>query len=247
MTVRRLHDTGLSGFWLLVGFIPAVGPFILIYLLVRPGTKGINKFGADFETGINYTGKAEIKETTFGIDQKDEVADLVKEIEALESLDKCIVLYYLSLCRCGEALAPFDSIIMKGTFMGVKAKNSDFLKIQNLLEQHLISHNSSKSFVIKIAPGTEEKELIDVIHKAIETGIRILLYTCSARKDSNQFFRIREIWSKLIESIYENQKLINSTEYEKGNNDPASIIRGLYTKTMDTKTKCIMEMSFLCL
>ena len=116
-----------------------------------------------------------------------------------------------------------------------------------MLEQHLISHNSSKSFVIKIAPGTEEKELIDVIHKAIETGIRILLYTCSARKDSNQFFRIREIWSKLIESIYENQKLINSTEYEKGNNDPASIIRGLVHKNHGHENKMYNGNEFLML
>lgn len=33
--VRRLHDINRSGYWGLVFFIPAVGPFWLIYLLVK--------------------------------------------------------------------------------------------------------------------------------------------------------------------------------------------------------------------
>ncbi|GAB3479326.1 hypothetical protein GCM10027340_09530 [Marinomonas epiphytica] len=34
---RRLHDIGKSGYWGLVFFIPVVGPFWCIYLLVQPG------------------------------------------------------------------------------------------------------------------------------------------------------------------------------------------------------------------
>lgn len=36
--VRRLHDTGKSGYWGLVFLIPAVGPFWLTYLLAKPST-----------------------------------------------------------------------------------------------------------------------------------------------------------------------------------------------------------------
>jgi uncharacterized membrane protein YhaH (DUF805 family) len=247
LAVRRLHDTGLSGFWLLLGFIPLIGPLILIYLLVRPSTKGINQFGEDIEAGIKYTDKAKIDGSTFEFKQNDEVADLIKEIDSLESLNKCIVLYYLTLCRCGAALAPFDSIIMKGTFMGAKSQNYDFLKIQKLLEQHLISHNSNISTLLEITSHTKEKELINTVHKATEIGIRILLHTCASRENRNQFFRIVNVWSQLIESVNENQKLINSTEYEKDDLEPASILRGLIHKNHGHENKMYSGNQFLLL
>lgn len=42
---RRLHDTGLSAWWLLVGVIPAVGFFALIFLFARAGEPAANRFG----------------------------------------------------------------------------------------------------------------------------------------------------------------------------------------------------------
>lgn len=36
VTVRRLHDSGRSGFWMLVSFVPAVGTWILLFLLCLP-------------------------------------------------------------------------------------------------------------------------------------------------------------------------------------------------------------------
>lgn len=36
ITVRRLHDTGKSGTWLLVSFIPGIGSLILFILLLLP-------------------------------------------------------------------------------------------------------------------------------------------------------------------------------------------------------------------
>jgi uncharacterized membrane protein YhaH (DUF805 family) len=36
--VRRMHDTGKSGWWLLVGLIPIVGWIWVIYLLCQPST-----------------------------------------------------------------------------------------------------------------------------------------------------------------------------------------------------------------
>ncbi|MBR9825554.1 MAG: DUF805 domain-containing protein [Alphaproteobacteria bacterium] len=34
--VRRLHDTGKSGWWFLIVFIPVIGFFVLIYFLIQP-------------------------------------------------------------------------------------------------------------------------------------------------------------------------------------------------------------------
>jgi len=45
--VRRLHDTGRSGWWLLVGLIPVIGTIILLALFVLEGTVGTNRFGPD--------------------------------------------------------------------------------------------------------------------------------------------------------------------------------------------------------
>ena len=51
VAVRRLHDIGRSGWWILIGFIPIVGWILLIYWYVQPGTSGPNEFGADPKAG----------------------------------------------------------------------------------------------------------------------------------------------------------------------------------------------------
>jgi uncharacterized membrane protein YhaH (DUF805 family) len=43
--VRRMHDSGKSGWMLLLGLIPFVGWVIAVILLVLPGTPGQNRFG----------------------------------------------------------------------------------------------------------------------------------------------------------------------------------------------------------
>ena len=47
VSVRRLHDTGRSGWWLLVVFIPLVGWLIALYFLVQPGETAENLYGPD--------------------------------------------------------------------------------------------------------------------------------------------------------------------------------------------------------
>jgi uncharacterized membrane protein YhaH (DUF805 family) len=47
VTVRRLHDADNSGFGYLLGYIPVIGPFILLALVLCRGTKGSNRFGPD--------------------------------------------------------------------------------------------------------------------------------------------------------------------------------------------------------
>lgn len=43
--IRRLHDTGKSGSFLLIVLIPFIGDIIIIYLLVQDSFKGANKYG----------------------------------------------------------------------------------------------------------------------------------------------------------------------------------------------------------
>lgn len=45
--VRRLHDQGRSGWWLLIGFVPYVGPFAELALMLQPGIPGANRYGDD--------------------------------------------------------------------------------------------------------------------------------------------------------------------------------------------------------
>ncbi|HEX2559544.1 DUF805 domain-containing protein [Phenylobacterium sp.] len=47
VTVRRLHDTNRSGWWILISFIPLVGGLILFVFSVLDGTPGPNNFGPD--------------------------------------------------------------------------------------------------------------------------------------------------------------------------------------------------------
>jgi len=45
VAVRRLHDTGRSGWWLLLAFVPIVGPIVLLVFLVMDSQPGENKYG----------------------------------------------------------------------------------------------------------------------------------------------------------------------------------------------------------
>jgi uncharacterized membrane protein YhaH (DUF805 family) len=45
--VRRLHDIGKRGWWLLISFIPLIGGIWLIILMAKEGDHGNNAFGPD--------------------------------------------------------------------------------------------------------------------------------------------------------------------------------------------------------
>jgi len=47
VTVRRLHDTGKSGWWYFIGFIPYIGGIWLFILTVLEGNYGPNQYGPD--------------------------------------------------------------------------------------------------------------------------------------------------------------------------------------------------------
>jgi len=51
VSVRRLHDTGRSGWWLLIALIPLVGAIILLVFLAQDSAAGANRFGANPKTG----------------------------------------------------------------------------------------------------------------------------------------------------------------------------------------------------
>jgi uncharacterized membrane protein YhaH (DUF805 family) len=45
VTVRRLHDTGRSGWWILLAFIPLVGEIVLLVFMVLDSQPGTNEYG----------------------------------------------------------------------------------------------------------------------------------------------------------------------------------------------------------
>ena len=45
VTVRRLHDTDRSGWWVLINFIPIVGGIVLLVFTVMDSQPGANRFG----------------------------------------------------------------------------------------------------------------------------------------------------------------------------------------------------------
>ncbi|MDO5969025.1 DUF805 domain-containing protein [Flavivirga aquimarina] len=51
---RRLHDTGKSGTYFLVYFIPFIGGIWLLILLTSEGDRGFNKYGPDPKANNNF-------------------------------------------------------------------------------------------------------------------------------------------------------------------------------------------------
>ena len=48
---RRLHDTGRSGWFILIGLIPCIGVIILIVFYAEEGKSGSNQYGTDPKAG----------------------------------------------------------------------------------------------------------------------------------------------------------------------------------------------------
>jgi len=48
--IRRLHDTGRSGAWWFISFIPLIGSIVLLVFLVTEGDAGVNQYGPNPKT-----------------------------------------------------------------------------------------------------------------------------------------------------------------------------------------------------
>lgn len=47
VTLRRLHDTSRSGWWILIAFVPLVGGIVLLVFMLLDSTPGENQYGAN--------------------------------------------------------------------------------------------------------------------------------------------------------------------------------------------------------
>jgi uncharacterized membrane protein YhaH (DUF805 family) len=47
VSVRRLHDTERTGWWLLIGILPLLGPLVLLIFYCIDGDYGDNDYGPD--------------------------------------------------------------------------------------------------------------------------------------------------------------------------------------------------------
>ncbi len=48
--IRRLHDTGRSGWWLLIALVPILGAIVLLVFFVQDSRPGSNQFGPNPKT-----------------------------------------------------------------------------------------------------------------------------------------------------------------------------------------------------
>jgi uncharacterized membrane protein YhaH (DUF805 family) len=45
VSVRRLHNTGRSAWWLLIGIVPIIGVIVLFVFMVQDSQPGTNRYG----------------------------------------------------------------------------------------------------------------------------------------------------------------------------------------------------------
>ena len=47
VTIRRLHDTGRSGWWIFISLIPVIGGIVLLIFMLLDSQPGENRYGAN--------------------------------------------------------------------------------------------------------------------------------------------------------------------------------------------------------
>ncbi|WP_066368672.1 DUF805 domain-containing protein [Neobacillus fumarioli] len=52
VSVRRLHDSGRSGLWVLIGLIPFIGAIVLLVFFCLDSEEGNNRFGPNPKDGL---------------------------------------------------------------------------------------------------------------------------------------------------------------------------------------------------
>jgi uncharacterized membrane protein YhaH (DUF805 family) len=62
VSVRRLHDTGHSGWWLLLDFVPIVGAIILLIWLATDSEPGMNQYGPN-PKGVESSSEPQVANT----------------------------------------------------------------------------------------------------------------------------------------------------------------------------------------
>jgi uncharacterized membrane protein YhaH (DUF805 family) len=52
VSVRRLHDTGRSGWWLLIGLVPLIGAIVLLVFVLQDSKPGENVYGPNPKSAV---------------------------------------------------------------------------------------------------------------------------------------------------------------------------------------------------
>ncbi len=50
VSFRRLHDSGRTAWWLLLGLVPVLGQLVVLIFMILDGTPGDNRYGPDPKT-----------------------------------------------------------------------------------------------------------------------------------------------------------------------------------------------------
>src|SRR4051812_37714261 len=61
VTVRRLHDTGRTGWWWWLGFVPVIGIIVLLVFMALEGEPGQNGYGPDPKAAYRLAVHAELE------------------------------------------------------------------------------------------------------------------------------------------------------------------------------------------
>ncbi len=54
VTFRRLHDTGHSAWWLLIGIIPLIGAIVILVFMIQDSHEEENEYGISPKLNIHY-------------------------------------------------------------------------------------------------------------------------------------------------------------------------------------------------
>jgi uncharacterized membrane protein YhaH (DUF805 family) len=118
VTMRRLHDAGHSGWWILLNFVPVIGAVWVLILLLQKGQQGDNRYGRDPKkpSPDALNGKPDVRPATSGLPAGQEPSPVQNQSGIRENEP-----HYVLICKkCGERFhIPQNTALSSGRYVFV--------------------------------------------------------------------------------------------------------------------------------
>ena len=190
--IKRLHDIGLNGLFVLLLFVPMVGELSILALLFVPGTEGANKYGEQSgrKSTVNNEANAVVqKNQDF---TQEEIKCVLETIHTSKQINRG---YIGEILNSSERVTAMLDFLQQNSFIQMTSKEKLWKVNIKKIQQYLENETSSKEPDSQVAPqeeitnATAQSPFVRVLIRVLAIGMIIVCVSGIVFIFKNTFFR----------------------------------------------------------